>query len=432
MWRRIGALIQKEFIQMRRDRRTLAMMVMLPVLWLVAFGYAVNFDIETIQVDVVDHADNGDSRELIRQIRNQEDFSLTGIVSTTEGREDLKQGSTDLVITIPAGYSGLPRKKEETLRVQVDGSRLFTAQSALRKVNEFLLDEQKENMNRLQDEMEKSLQEGKTATVDLSQTPVWPHLEQMMPPQALERFQSEWAKGMERQVKESIEKRVERVKEQFPDPEQMKPEVDVLYNPDIRSVHYMIPGLVGLVLIFITTLMTALGIVREKERGTLEQLVVTPLRSFELMVGKLIPYFLIAVVDFFLVFAVGIQLFDVPFRGEVLPFLAVSLLFLLGSLGMGLLVSTVSQNQQQAMQLAVLTLVPQIILSGFIFPLEAMPWGIRWVSWLMPLTYFLPVSRDVFLKGANPFDYTMEVSVLAVYAVLFLGVAALRFRRNLG
>ncbi|MFD1435946.1 ABC transporter permease [Kroppenstedtia eburnea] len=432
MWRRIGALIRKEFIQMRRDRRTLAMMVLLPVLWLVAFGYAVNFDIETIHVDVVDHADNGDSRELIRQIRNQKDFSLEGIVTVSEGREGLKQGSTDVVITIPQGYTGLPRAKEETLQVQVDGSRLFTAQSSLRKVNEFLLDVQKGNMNRLQEELEQSLQKGATPAIDLSQTPMWAQLERMMPPQALERFQNEWAKGMERQAKESMEERVEKIKEQFPDPERMKPEVEVLYNPDIRSVNYMIPGLVGLVLIFITTLMTALGIVREKERGTLEQLVVTPLRSFELMVGKLIPYFLIAVVDFLLVFAVGIQLFDVPFRGEVLPFLVVSLLFLLGSLGMGLLVSSVSQNQQQAMQLAVLTLVPQIILSGFIFPLEAMPWGIRWISWLMPLTYFLPVSRDVFLKGANPFDYTMEVSVLAVYAVLFLGVAALRFRRNLG
>lgn len=209
------------------------------------------------------------------------------------------------------------------------------------------------------------------------------------------------------------------------------PEVDVLYNADLKSVHYMIPGLVGLVLIFITTLMTALGVVREKERGTLEQLIVSPLRPFELMLGKVLPYMIIATLDFAVVFAAGVYWFDVPFRGDLFSFILVALLFLFSSLGMGLLVSTVSQNQQQAMQLAVMTLVPQILLSGFIFPLEAMPWGIRWIAYVLPLSYFLPISRDVFLKGMSAWDYPLEFAVLAFFGVFFLLVATIRFRRSL-
>ncbi|PTX64992.1 ABC-2 type transport system permease protein [Melghirimyces profundicolus] len=432
MWKRIGAMVQKEFIQLRRDRRTLAIMIILPVLWLVAFGYAVNFDIDTIDVVVADEADHADSQDVIRQIEENEDFHLKGKATPGEGRSELTRGEADVLVIIPEGYNGFSREEDEKLKVQVDGSRLFSAQSALRKVNEFLLDVQKENMTQLQDEIREELEQSDVPTPDLSGSPAFAKLQRVLPPQELRQFQETLKDQVENNAREQMDARLEKMEELFPDPDRMKPEVDVLFNPDIKSVNYMIPGLVGLVLIFVTTLMTALGIVREKERGTLEQLVVSPLRSFELMLGKLFPYFLIAVVDFLLVFSVGIFLFDVPFRGEVLPFLLVSLLFLTGSLGMGLLVSMVSQNQQQAMQLAVLTLVPQFILSGFVFPLEAMPWGIRWVSCLMPLTYFLPVSRDVFLKGTHPFDYTTEVAVLAVYAVLFLGVAALRFRRSLG
>lgn len=425
-------MVQKEFIQLRRDRRTLAIMIILPVLWLVAFGYAVNFDIDTIDVVVADEADHADSQDVIRQIEENEDFHLKGKATPGEGRSELTRGEADVLVIIPEGYNGFSREEDEKLKVQVDGSRLFSAQSALRKVNEFLLDVQKENMTQLQDEIREELEQSDVPTPDLSGSPAFAKLQRVLPPQELRQFQETLKDQVENNAREQMDARLEKMEELFPDPDRMKPEVDVLFNPDIKSVNYMIPGLVGLVLIFVTTLMTALGIVREKERGTLEQLVVSPLRSFELMLGKLFPYFLIAVVDFLLVFSVGIFLFDVPFRGEVLPFLLVSLLFLTGSLGMGLLVSMVSQNQQQAMQLAVLTLVPQFILSGFVFPLEAMPWGIRWVSCLMPLTYFLPVSRDVFLKGTHPFDYTTEVAVLAVYAVLFLGVAALRFRRSLG
>jgi ABC-2 type transport system permease protein len=193
----------------------------------------------------------------------------------------------------------------------------------------------------------------------------------------------------------------------------------------------MVPGLLGLVLIFITTLMTALGVVKEKERGTLEQLIVSPLTSFELILGKLLPYMIIASVDFLLVFAVSHFVFKVPFTGDLLSYLLVALLFLFASLGLGLFVSTVSQNQQQAMQLAVLMLVPQFILSGFVFPLEAMPWAIRFLAYLMPLTYFLPISRDAFLKGMSAWDHPLPFAALCLFAVFFLLIATIRFRRSL-
>jgi ABC-2 type transport system permease protein len=172
--------------------------------------------------------------------------------------------------------------------------------------------------------------------------------------------------------------------------------------------------------------------VKEKERGTLEQLAVSPLSSFELMLGKVLPYVLIALVDFLVVFAIGVWWFDVPFKGDVLPFFAVSLAFLVCSLGIGLLVSTVSETQQQAMQLAIFTLVPQFILSGFVFPLEAIPWGIRWISYLMPLTYYVPISRGVFLKGTEMAAFVQPALILTGLAVFVILIASLRFRRKLG
>jgi ABC-2 type transport system permease protein len=432
MFRRIGAMVRKEFIQLRRDKRTLAMMILLPVIWLIAFGYAVNFDINTIRVYAVDRAANGDSREVLKEVDGEEKFVVHGkLKNEQEAKKVLEENTADVVLIFPEGYRRMPQKESEKLRIQVDGSRLFTAQSALRKINEVLFDVQKKSMDDMKQEIQDRMKQGAAPEMDIQDQPQMQALLRSMPPERAQAFIEGLKKAMKEQAQKQMDERWKEMENEFPRPGLMKPEVDVLYNPDLKSVQYMIPGLVGLVLIFITTLMTALGIVREKERGTLEQLVVSPLRSMELILGKLLPYFLIALVDFLLVFLVGVRVFDVPFRGDFLPFLLVSLLFLIGSLGMGLLISTVSQNQQQAMQLAVLTLVPQFILSGFVFPLEAMPWGIRWLSYLMPLTYFIPVSRGVFLKGLSPLDYTLSLAVLGLYALLFIIIASVRFRRSL-
>ncbi|OFW58636.1 MAG: hypothetical protein A2133_07875 [Actinobacteria bacterium RBG_16_64_13] len=207
--------------------------------------------------------------------------------------------------------------------------------------------------------------------------------------------------------------------------------MDILYNPDLRSVNYMIPGLVGVVMVFIATIITAVAVVRERERGTLEQLLVTPVSPMELMLGKIVPYMVIAFADFVLVMLCGIYIFHVPFAGNPALLLVLSLAFLFVCLGMGLLVSTVSQTQQQAMQMAVFTLLPQILLSGFIFPLAAIPWPVRWVAYLAPLTYFLPIARGIFVRGEGIADVWVYVIVLLAYATVIVSLAAWRFRRKL-
>lgn len=404
MFRRIGALVRKEFIQLSRDKRTLAMMILIPVLWLIAFGYAVNFDVNDLHVFVVNEAGNADAEKVIKRIDENEKLRITEHGTRKEAEKALRLGTTDVVLIFPKHYASVPKANSEQMKIWVDGSRLFTAQSAVREVNEELIQLQKENMKSIQQSAEKGLASRNT------------QLPPLIPPQIF------------KQIQQTM---LTKLKDLFPDPDRISPEVEVFFNPDLKSVNYMIPGLMGLVLIFITTLMTALGIVREKERGTLEQLIVSPLSSFELILGKILPYMLIASIDFALVMIVGTYWFHVPFTGDLFSYLLASLLFLFASLGVGLLVSTLSQNQQQAMQLAVLTLVPQIILSGFIFPLDAMPWGIRWLSYLMPLTYFLPISRDVFLKGLSAWDHPTAFAMLAVFAVLFVLVATVRFRRSL-
>jgi ABC-2 type transport system permease protein len=427
MWKRIGALVRKEFIQLRRDRRTLAMMIMLPLVWLVAFGYAVNFDVQHLRVFAVDKAKNDASRDVLKRVNGYEKLDVIATGTEEEARAALKKGTADVAILFPEHFRLLAHKKDEQMRIWVDGSRLFTAQSAVRKLNEVLRDVQKENIQKVKENLQNL-----SGTVQPPAMELPPGMGPAgLPPQAVEQVKQ----AVKSQVMTALQKAGEEMKkkaqEQLPDPDAMAPTVDVLYNPDLKSANYMIPGLLGLVLIFITTLMTALGVVREKERGTLEQLIVSPLTSLELILGKLLPYMLIATLDFVLVFAVGTWLFHVPFKGDLLSFLLAALLFLFASLGLGLLVSTVSQNQQQAMQLAVMTLVPQIILSGFVFPLEAMPAAIRWLSYLMPLTYFLPISRDAFLKGMSAWDHPLPLAALAFFAVLFLLVATVRFKRSL-
>jgi ABC-2 type transport system permease protein len=209
------------------------------------------------------------------------------------------------------------------------------------------------------------------------------------------------------------------------------PTVDVLYNPSLQSVDFMVPGLIGQIMVQVAMVLTAVSIVRERERGTIEQLLITPLSKVELMVGKAFPYLVIALIDLVTVLLVGRWLFGVPLRGSIALLMGESLVFLVATLGLGLLISTVAQTQQQAMQIAVFIQLPQMLLSGLVFPLASMPWGVRWISYLLPLTYYVPVTRGLFLKGVGLDDLWPQTIGLLVMAVLFVGLAALRFRRTL-
>jgi ABC-2 type transport system permease protein len=209
------------------------------------------------------------------------------------------------------------------------------------------------------------------------------------------------------------------------------PTPEVLFNPGLETSAIMVPGLMGVVLVFVGTVATALGVVRERQSGTLEQLAVMPFKARDVLAGKLLPYLGVAAVDLAVIVAVGVLLFDVPFNGSPLVFALGALLFLFVTVGIGVLISTVSETQGQAIQLAIMTMLPQILLSGLIFPLQAMAPGVRWIGYLLPLTYFVQVARGVMVRGA-PFEaLLLPLSMLAVLGVVVFGLALARFRRDL-
>jgi ABC-2 type transport system permease protein len=212
---------------------------------------------------------------------------------------------------------------------------------------------------------------------------------------------------------------------------QVAPEPEVLFNPGLETSVIMVPALVGVILVFVGVVATSLGVVRERQAGTLEQLAVMPFRPADVFVGKILPYFLVAAVDLTVITVVGNTLFDVPFRGSVLTLALGATLFLFVTLGLGVLISTVSQNQGQAIQLAFMTVLPQILLSGMLFPLQSMAAGVRWIGYLLPLTYFIQLSRGVMVRGTPIEALVLPLSMLAVLGLAVFGLSVVRFRRDL-
>ncbi len=206
----------------------------------------------------------------------------------------------------------------------------------------------------------------------------------------------------------------------------------IWYNPELRSSHFMVPGMLGLLLMLVTMVLTALAIVKEKEAGTMEQLAVTPIRPAALILGKLIPFVMIGLIDVLLVVAAATIVFGLPIKGSLFLLLALSLLFILTSLGLGLFVSTLAHTQQQAMMMAVFfVMVPMVFLSGFVFPIENMPPSIQAVTYLMPLRYYFTIVRGLFLKGVGPAELWDEAAALAVSGAVVFGLSVLRFRKRL-
>jgi ABC-2 type transport system permease protein len=340
MW----AMVVKEFRQLRRDRRTLAMMIVLPILLLVVFGYAASFDVKTIPTRVV----GPNAAQVAGLLRSP--FEVTEVVPGA-GRADavdaLRRGRTPVAIDAEA----------DGVTVLLDGSELFTANAARRAL---------------------------ATLAGSGQTPAGQPAAQ--------------------------------------------PRVEVLFNPDLKTSDVMVPGLAGMILLFVGTVITSLGVVRERQSGTLEQLAVMPFRPRDVFLGKIAPYFLVAAADLAIVVLAGKLLFGVPFHGSVLVFGLGALLFLFVTLGIGVLISSVSQNQGQAIQLAIMTLLPQIMLSGLIFPLRSMAGGVRWIGYLLPLTYFTQISRGVMLRGAPIQSLWQPFLYLALLGLVVFTLATLRFR----
>jgi ABC-2 type transport system permease protein len=332
MW----AMAMKEFRQMRRDRRTLAMMILLPVLLLVVFGYAASFDVDRVKTLVV-----GPQADQVAAAL-PEGLDVVR-VAPGDDREDAVEAlrRAEAVVAVVTG-GGQPQ-------VLVDGADLFAARSVVTEL---------------------------------------------------------------------------RGHPELPEPE-------VLFNPGLETSAIMVPGLMGVVLVFVGTIATALGVVRERQSGTLEQLAVMPFRARDVLLGKILPYLGVAAVDLVVIVAVGVLLFDVPFAGSPLVFALGALLFLFVTVGAGVLISTVSETQGQAIQLAIMTMLPQILLSGLIFPLDAMAAGVRWIGYLLPLTYFIQVARGVMVRGAPLDALLLPLGMLAVLGLAVLGLSIARFRRDL-
>ena len=329
-------MIVKEFRELRRDHRTLGMLVGMPLLLLVIFGYAANFYVSDLSTAVVGPPAQ-QAAQLLPAFFDVTTIDPAGTAATAESL--LQDNKVDVAFV--AGQT--------PVSALVDGSNLFAAQSAVAVLNK-----------------------------------------------------------MGEQVS-----------------------VTILYNPQLKTSWVMVPAIIGLILTFIGTIVTSIGMVRERQTGTLEQLAVMPIKPSAVIIGKITPYFIVASIDMAVITVLGMVLFDVPFNGDPFAFALGAGIFLFVVLGLGVFISTISQNAGQAIQTAFFFLLPQILLSGMIFPLDAMAAGVRWIGYLLPLTYFTMISQGIMLRGASMASLWLPFTVLTVMAVVVFTGATLRFRRDL-
>jgi ABC-2 type transport system permease protein len=374
MLRRIQSIIRKEFIHVLRDPRTLALVLAMPIMQLLLFGYAINSTVDHISLVVSDAARTTDSRGIVQALVNSTYFTLVGYVdSAAQAQSAIDQGQAQAALVIPADFGRLTlRGRPAGVQLLVDGSDPNVASTALFSAGQILQ-----------------------------------------------------VRGTELAA-ERLQRVGGRVTAGLID---MRP--TVLYNPSMESVNFMLPGLIGLILQTQAVMLTAFAVVRERERGTLEQLIVTPIGSWELLLGKIIPFVVITFLQMAIALGVGAFWFRVPINGSVVLLLALSLVFLASALGIGLLISTVSTTQAQAMQASLFVMLPSILLSGFMFPRESMPTVLQWVTNLVPLTYFLQVLRGIILKGNGLDELWGQMLPLTLFGVAIFTISALRFHKRL-
>jgi ABC-2 type transport system permease protein len=366
----------KELLQLRRDRMTLAMMAVLPIVQLLLFGYAINTDVRHIPTVIYDQDHSAASRELQQSLRVTGFYDLLGEVrSYSEIERALRSGKARAALVIPARYaSNLRSGKASQLQLVVDGSDPQTVGSAINTASGLVAQRSSELM------LAKLARTGGGGGGVLQ-------------PIALE--PSTW------------------------------------YNPELRTAVYVVPGLIGVILTMTMVMLTAMAIARERERGTLEQLIVSPVRRIELVLGKILPYTVIGYVQMSLILLAGRVVFDVPLVGSLQLLYVLSFLFIAANLAIGLFFSTLAKTQQQAMQMSFFFLLPNILLSGFMFPFESMPRPAQFISQGLPLTHFLRIVRGITLKGATFPDVSQELLWLgAIFCALVL-LTSLRFTKKL-
>jgi ABC-2 type transport system permease protein len=372
---RIFSIIRKEFIQIARDPRTLAITFIMPVMMLFLLGYASVNDVRNIPLAVLDQSKSQSSRALVEAFRATDYFTLAyDVDSEQELARLIEGGRVKTGLVIPPDYGDkTARGQKVSVAFIIDGSDPAAAGGALSAAT--LLGQTQSARLQVQRLSRQS------ATLSLSP---------------------------------AVEMRTQ-----------------VWYNPDMISSYSMIPGLIGMILQLMTSLLTALTIVRERERGTMEQLIVTPIRPWELLVGKLAPYVVIAFGDALEILVIGILWFHVPMRGSIGLLLGQSALFVITTLSIGLFASTIARTQQEAMLTTFMTLLPTIYLSGFLFPLAAMPPVLQWISTVIPLRYFLTIVRGIVLKGVGLELLIPETVALVILGLVLMAIASARFRKRL-
>ncbi len=369
LFRGFRAILYKEFIVIFRDRATLFFMFFPPLVQIIAFGFALDNDVKHMATVVFDEDRTVESRQLVDAFVNTQTFRVVGEArSADEMAEMVRRGKAYVGLQIPPDFTrNLRAGRNAQVQVLIDGSSSTTALQALNTALGVAL--------------------RRSVSILLGQTG-----------------------GRELPI-------------------EVRPQV--LYNPSMRSPNFFVPGVIGTALQIATVFAAAMSIVRERERGTLEQLMVSPLSRWGLMLGKIVPYLCISMTMALLLFTILRWVFFVPIRGSLSALFLSSFLFVFAMLSMGLLISTRAENQNQAMQMAMVVLMPSIFFSGFIFPRETMPWIFYAISVLLPLTYFIELMRAIILRGATLAEFSRHVLILAVMGATLFSLCALRFRKKM-
>jgi drug efflux transport system permease protein len=373
MLQRISTIIEKELIQHLRDRRTLAVLILTPLLQLMLFGYAIHMTVTHIPLVVVDQSLDAQSRTYIEDLVSSQYFDIISwAASQDEAIKVIDEGEARTGVVIPPDFGSHVKRGDAQVLFLVDGSDMFTSQSAFNAAN--------------------MVAQNHAIQLNLVETPT----------------QGQQANNLS-----------------------LAASVRVLYNPDMKDLWFMIPGMIAMLLQQECIILTAMAVVRERETGTLEQILVTPIRPIELMIGKALPNLIIAMINMLTILAVGVFWFKMPFQGNIWLFAALSILFALAGLGLGLLISSVSENQRQAQQLTMAISLIALILGGAFFPRYAMPRVIQWLGNLIPVTYFIPISRSIINKGVGLNYLWVNALALVIYVVGILYVAARTFHQRL-
>ncbi len=372
---RLVSILRKEFIQITRDKRTLVIILIIPIMQLFLLGYSATSDVRNIHLAVYDQCRCAESRSLLDAYRAADYFQLAYTASSENDiRLLIEQGKVRAALIIPPDYDTALANGNAEVAFILDGSDATAGSTALSAAT--LIGQSKATQLMVQ----------RLETSGLNASNFQPPL----------------------QVRTTV-----------------------WYNPDLVSSYFMIPGVIGMILYAITSILTATAVVRERERGTIEQLIVTPIRPWELVVGKILPYAILAFVDTLEVLAIGHWWFGMPVRGDLSLILACSGLLVLSGLGIGLFASTIANTQQEAMLTVWMTLLPSIFLSGFFFPLEAMPQFLQWVSYIIPLRYYLIIIRALLIKGVGAGAIWSEILALTLFGIAIMGAASVRFRKRL-